>query len=251
MGSRAVMASMPISATGTSRSDPGVRPHAARPRSRRRAARLAGFTLLEILVVILIIGVVTAGMLLSMNFAGKDTELDTEGKRLLALMNYARDQAELQTRDYGIVFGQHGYAFVVYGVRTGVWRRVTEDDALRERKLPRGLGFQLTVDARPIVLGDKINVPSAPAADAGSKSQPDRTPRPSPETGSEGTSDSASDSGSDMSSKQFAPQVMIFSSGDLSSFKITLERPASGRSITLDENQDGDIVEKPMVESGS
>jgi hypothetical protein len=43
---------------------------------------------------------------------------------------------------------------------------------------------------------------------------------------------------------------MIFSSGDLSSFTITLERPSAGRSVTLDENKDGDIVEKPMVQGG-
>ena len=40
---------------------------------------------------------------------------------------------------------------------------------------------------------------------------------------------------------------MIFSSGDLSSFTIKLERPSAGRSITLAENKDGDIVAKPMV----
>jgi hypothetical protein len=41
--------------------------------------------------------------------------------------------------------------------------------------------------------------------------------------------------------------VMIFSSGDLSSFTIKLERASAGRSITLAENKDGDIVAKPMV----
>ncbi len=193
--------------------------------------------MLEILVVVLIIGIVTAGMLLSMNFAGKDTQLQTESKRLLALMKYARGQAELQTRNYGIVFSQHGYAFVVYGVRSGAWRQVFEDDALRKRNLPRGLDFKLVVDAHLIVLDDKLKLPSGTASDsaAGAKS--------------DSSSDSDSDSNSD--STAFAPQVMIFSSGDLSSFKITLERPSSGRSIVLDENQDGAIVEKPMTESGS
>src|SRR5579885_3371299 len=74
-----------------------------RAASRAGLGRPRGFTLLEILVVVLIIGVVTAGMLLSMSFAGKDTDLETESKRLLSLMDYAREQSELQTRNYGVL----------------------------------------------------------------------------------------------------------------------------------------------------
>jgi len=235
-----------------------VTPQAAGTRG--RASQVAGFTLLEILVVVLIIGVVTAGMLLSMSFAGKDTELETEGKRLLSLMNYAREQAELQTRDYGIFFGEHGYVFVVYDVRTGAWRAVPEDDALRERKLPSGLDFKLVVDARPIVLSDAMSVPKGSASDTDSSSQKPSHPSPVPrtsESGSSSNSDSGSDPGSDPNSdsdsdsgRSFAPQVMIFASGDLSSFSIKLERASAGRSITLKENQDGNIVEKPMVVEG-
>jgi general secretion pathway protein H len=198
-----------------------------------RAARVAGFTLLEILVVILIIGIVSAAMLLTMNFTGRDTQLSTEGQRLLALMKYARDQAELQTRNYGIVFSRHGYEFVVYGVRSGVWRQVFEDDALRERLLPKGLEFKLVVDARPIVLHQKLKAPPAPRKKTPAAAAP------------------PSGSASDSDSTQFAPQVMIFSSGDLSSFKVTLERPASGRSILIEENRDGDLIEKKMTKRGS
>jgi type II secretion system protein H len=242
-----------------------VAPGATAVRAGRRASRFAGFTLLEILVVVLIIGIVTAGMLLSMSFAGKDSELETESKRLLSLMNYAREQSELQTRDYGIYFGQHGYEFVVYDVRTGAWRTVDEDDALRERDLPSGLDFKLVVDARPIVLNDTVEVPPSPTSDSSDSASSPQKPHSSapPQAGSgsssdsdsdsnsDSDSDSGSDSNSDSNANAFAPQVMIFSSGDLSSFSITLERAGSGRSITLDENQDGNIVEKPMVEGGS
>jgi general secretion pathway protein H len=261
MASRVATVSTPISATGTSPTDLVVGLDAAGLRAGRRARRVAGFTLLEILVVVLIIGVVTAGMLLSMSFAGKDTDLQNESKRLLSLMDYTREQAELQTRDYGIFFGEHGYEFVVYDVRTGAWRQVFEDDALRERELPSGLDFKLVVDARPIVLGDDMTVPSSSA----SSSQPpkpgaaQKSPAANPDSSSDSNSNSDSGSGSDSDSnpdsdsdsgKSFAPQVMIFSSGDLSSFSITLERASAGRSITLDENLNGDIVAKPMVQNG-
>ena len=207
------------------------------------------------MVVVLIIGIVTAGVLLSINFAGKDTALETESERLLSLMQYARDQAELQTRNYGIAFSRNSYEFVVYDVRQGLWRPVLEDDVLRERTLPSGLGFKLVVDARPIVLGESLQVPSGSPADSDSSSKP--YSRPVPPTGSDSNSgsdsdaDSDSDSDSDSGARSFAPQVMIFSSGDLSSFSITLDRASAGRSITLDENQDGKIIKKPMLASGT
>jgi type II secretion system protein H len=214
----------------------------------------------EILVVVLIIGVVTAGMLLSMSFAGKDTELETESKRLLSLMDYAREQAELQTRDYGVFFGQHGYEFVVYDVRTGAWRLASEDDALRERTLPSGLEFKLVVDARPIVLNDDMTVPSDSSADSkssatahagpGAQKSPASAPGPDSASDSDSSDSNSPDSNSD-AGKSFAPQVMIFSSGELSSFSITVERANAGRSITLDENRDGDVVAKPMAEGGT
>ncbi|HEV7136840.1 MAG TPA: type II secretion system minor pseudopilin GspH [Steroidobacteraceae bacterium] len=229
-------------------------------RAERRRSRVAGFTLVEILVVVLIIGVVTAGMLLSMSFAGKDTELETESKRLLSLMDYAREQAELQTRDYGVFFGQHGYEFVVYDVRTGAWRLASEDDALRERTLPSGLEFKLVVDARPIVLNDDMTVPSDSSADSkssatahagpGAQKSPASAPGPDSASDSDSSDSNSPDSNSD-AGKSFAPQVMIFSSGELSSFSITVERANAGRSITLDENRDGDVVAKPMAEGGT
>src|SRR5439155_18871917 len=112
----------------------------------------AGFTLVEMLVVVLIIGVISAGVLLSITLTGRDHELEKESDRMLALFTYEREQAELQTREYGVLFQDDGYEFLTYDMRRATWRDVFEDDALGARKLPDGLGVRLTVEARPVVL---------------------------------------------------------------------------------------------------
>jgi general secretion pathway protein H len=139
---------MPTSATGTSATSAAAR----RGGARDARARLRGFTLIEVLVVVVIIGVITAGILLSVNITGRDRELETETDRLLALFTYAREQAELQTREYGVMFQDDGYEFLTYDTRRASWRGVFEDDALKPRRLPDGLGVKLSVEARPVVL---------------------------------------------------------------------------------------------------
>ena len=44
------------------------------------------------------------------------------------------------------------------------------------------------------------------------------------------------------------PQVMIFSNGDLSAFAATLERDGGLRSVTLTQDDKGQVIEQPMVE---
>jgi general secretion pathway protein H len=167
-----------------------------------------GFTLVEILVVVVIIAVLSAGLLLSISLAGgRDRDLEKESDRFFSLLNYAREQAELQTRDYGVIIQDDSYEFVSYDVHRGVWRSIFEDDVLRLRKLPYGLDFKLKVDTRPVVLKKP--------ADA----------------------------------KDKTPQLMIYSSGDLSQFEVTLEREGGERSVTIVEDDKGNIVQKPMVDT--
>jgi general secretion pathway protein H len=118
-------------------------------------ARSLGFTLIEIMVVVFIIGLITAAAVITFGGEQRDTELDREAERLDALFDYVREQAELQTRDYGFRVNNVGYSFVVFDVLQNQWRTADEDDALRLREFPEGLEPQVVVDGRRIVLDQK------------------------------------------------------------------------------------------------
>jgi general secretion pathway protein H len=137
---------MPTSETGTSTSNPG---RAVIQRARRF---LRGFSLIEIMVVVFIIGLISAAVVIKFAGNNRDTALDQEAERLDALFDYVREQAELQTRDFGFRASDHGYSFVVFDVLANQWRPVEEDDALRDRDLPEGLEPHMVVEGRTIVL---------------------------------------------------------------------------------------------------
>lgn len=137
---------MPTSATGTSSS-------ALRPRAAARRRRVAsGFTLLEVLVVLVIIGIITSMAVISVNVLGGDHEMQQESERLQAILIQAQEDALLQSRDLGLRIDETSFEFLEYDARTERWRVVLGDSMLRERTLPAGLRLQLRVEDRDVQL---------------------------------------------------------------------------------------------------
>jgi general secretion pathway protein H len=74
--------------------------------------RCGGFSLIEILVVIVIIGIVMSIAMLSITLAGGDNQLRDEAQRIMSLVEVARDESLLQGREFGLEFMQDSYRFV-------------------------------------------------------------------------------------------------------------------------------------------
>ncbi|NOX08839.1 MAG: type II secretion system minor pseudopilin GspH [Gammaproteobacteria bacterium] len=111
----------------------------------RTSGSESGFTLLELLVVVLLIGIVMSFAVLSIGGDSRSVELEREAKRLLALIGYAGEQSVLRTQEWGIRFEDTGYSFMV--LNNDNWIDVVNNNTLRARKLPNGVNLKLSIEA--------------------------------------------------------------------------------------------------------
>lgn len=116
------------------------------------ARRAAGFSLIELLVVIVVLAIAASAVVLSTGTLRADDPVETEARRLVALMRFVAEEALVQGRDFGVEFSPDTYRFLSWDPDTRLWSVVDDEASLRARELPPGLEFALAVDGREVVL---------------------------------------------------------------------------------------------------
>jgi general secretion pathway protein H len=166
--------------------------------AKRHAVR--GFSLIELLVVVAIIGVLALAVTLSIG-GSSQRQLLREAERFQALIGQACGQAELSGREIGVIVGAGGYSFRMLGGTE--WRDFPDDGPLRARRWIDGLRVDLSSEGRHVDL---------------------------------------------LATRDAAPQLVCFSSGELTPFALTLElgdapryRVSGADDATLKTERIGDV----------
>lgn len=166
--------------------------------------RQAGFSLIEILVVVVIVAIVSSIALLSMGLLGDDRDLQTEARRFAALIEVAQDEAMMQGREFGLEVMATAYRFVEYDPLSNQWAELYGDDILRQRQLPEGAEFDLFIEGQRVLL----------------------EPDPAGLEESDKMADSAL-------VETFEPHIFLFSSGDVSPFELHILQAARDQTVVI------------------
>lgn len=190
--------------------------------------KMSGFTLLELLVVVFIIGVLSTLFTLSVGLTGSDQQLETETDRLIAVVQLASDEAVMQGRELGMRFYPDGYEFATFQEDfveyydidesdeaaeqqdQSAWNVLSGEDLLGQRSLPEGILLELEIDGRSIVL--------------------DRQ---------DADDQDAQDDENDNSERDYQPQIRLFSSGDVSPFLVQLRRTFANKGVRIEFDAQG------------
>lgn len=193
------------------------------------ARKISGFSLIELLVVVFMIGILVTMFTLAVGVSGGDRDVEREVDRLRAILDLAGDEAVMQGREYGLRFYPHGYEFSTWFEEIDTseedpqkrdksrWILLAEDELLAPYELPEDLQFELEIEGRSVVLKNR-----------------DRRRQVDEDDDDEVNTD-------------YEPQLFIFSSGDMSPFTVKLRRRFETEGISLEIDEAGDIerIEDP------
>ncbi|MGZ3239084.1 MAG: GspH/FimT family pseudopilin, partial [Burkholderiaceae bacterium] len=108
--------------------------------SARRRLLTGGFTLLELLVVIVIAGIML-GMVSFNAIPGDRQMLQNEAQRVALLLQLARDEAIVRNRQVAFEADSERYRFLVR--EDNGWKPITDDDLLREREFKHAIALSI------------------------------------------------------------------------------------------------------------
>ena len=114
------------------------------PARGRTPKSATGFTLIEIMVVLLIVAI-TIGMVGINLQRGDNNRVQEEADRIVILLQAAREEAILQGKVFAVQFSNDGYRFLRDNNK-GKLELIEQDDVLSPRSLPDGVTLSFTLD---------------------------------------------------------------------------------------------------------
>lgn len=178
---------MPTSVTGTSTSRRPV----------PCPAPCNGFSLLELLVVVTIIGIFLGVTVLSTDLVSFERKLEQQALRLDVRIRFTSEEALMQSRDFGIVFYEEGYEFRMF--QNGQVWLPAGGAGMEAVRLDPDMAMRLRLDGREVVLEPYCDLFPCGAAKSTMNEEEQLEAAPN-------------------------PQIVIFSSGEVTPFEVEFYR---------------------------
>lgn len=155
--------------------------------------RQTGFTLMEVMLVILLMGLTAAVVTMSIGNSGPQQALERTAQQFMAATELVLDETVLSGQFIGIVIEKTSYQFVFY--KDGKWNPLEKDRMLSEKQMETGVSLNLVLDGLPLVQEDEeekswFDEPFIEAKTEDKKKHPE-------------------------------PQIMLFPSGEMSAFELS------------------------------
>lgn len=115
------------------------------------ARQQSGFTLIEMMVVLVIMAIIMSSVVLSINTDKIEEHMEIEMRRIHALLNLAREEAILQGQEMSLAVRDNKYQFEMLGEKG--WEPIVDAKVFREREVVAGTELSLIVDDIEVSLG--------------------------------------------------------------------------------------------------
>jgi general secretion pathway protein H len=160
--------------------------------SRQATNKLTGFTLIEILLVVVVIGMVVSVIQFNFIGAGSEEKLKRASSRFAGVFDLAAEYSMLNNIEMGLYLEDNSYQFLGYdGVR---WSELPENKLFQAHQLVEGIEISLELDDLPIEEAPLFDAETFETEEDDFKSEED---------------------------KPLIPQVYILSGGDITPFSLS------------------------------